>query len=112
MDVATVSVIFWLTVTPPPVPVTVTVEAPSAVLEVAAKVMVLLPLPGEAMLVGENFAVTLCGNPVMERAMADLNPFCAAVVILREIDPPGATVTLVPAGVNVNPGFRTVTEML
>jgi hypothetical protein len=40
----------------------------------AVSVTVLLPLPGDAIDAGENFAVTPFGKPVIESEIADLNP--------------------------------------
>ena len=48
--------------------------------EANVSVSLLVPLPGAAMLVGENVAVMPFGNPLMENAIAELNPFTALVV--------------------------------
>jgi len=91
-------------VTPPPVAVTVRVEAPAGAVEVADSVNVLLPLPGDAMLVGRKLAVTPLGTPLTDIEMADLNPALAAVVKVIGIEPPGATLAVVAVGVRVKPG--------
>ena len=82
-------------VTPPPAAVTVMVEVPAAAVEAATSVKVLLPAPGEAMLVGAKVAVTPAGTPVTDRATAELNPFTRAVVKVMGIDPPGVRLALV-----------------
>ena len=46
-----------------------------AVPEATERVSVLLPVPGEAILVGEKLAVTPEGSPVADKDIADLNPF-------------------------------------
>jgi hypothetical protein len=56
--------------------------------------MVLCPLPGAAMLVGANVAVTPLGRPDIESATAELNPVPATVVKVTGIDPPRATLSL------------------
>src|SRR5664279_699493 len=53
-------------VTPPPVAVTVSVKVPAGTVEPATSDKVLLPAPGEAMLTGENVAVTPAGSPLMD----------------------------------------------
>jgi hypothetical protein len=88
-------------VTPPPVAVTVKVEVPAAAVEAAARVKVLLPLPGDAILVGAKLAVTPAGTPVIDNATAKLNPFTPAVVNVMGVEPPGATLALAALGVNV-----------
>ena len=82
-------------VTPTPVAVTVSVKVPAGTVEPATSDIVLLPAPGEAMLVGENVAVTPAGTPVIERATGALNPFTLAVVKVMDADPPGTRVVLV-----------------
>ena len=82
-------------VTPPPEAVTVSMTVAAAAVEPAARVKVLLPAPGEAMLVGAKVAVTRAGTPVTDRATAELKPFTRAVVNVMGIDLPGATLALV-----------------
>ena len=82
-------------ITPPPDAVTVRVKVPGPAVEPAASVKVVLPAPGEAMLMGENVAVTPAGIPLMDRATGALNPFTRAVVNVMGIDPPGARLALV-----------------
>lgn len=98
-------------VTPPPVAVTVTVPAPEVAAEAALSVSVLLPPPGEAMLVGENAAVTPFGNPVTDRATAELNPLPAAVVKVKVLLLPIARVPLVGFAPRVKVGTITVKPM-
>jgi len=78
--------------------------------ETAVSVILLLPVPGEAMLVGENAAVTPFGNPLTETATAELNPFVTLVVKVSDVEPPGAMLTLEALSVNVKLG--TTTERL
>ncbi len=81
-----------------------------AVTAVAApvKVSVLLPLPGDAMLAGENAAVTPLGDPVTDRATAALKPVCPAVVNFRVAGVPTVSVLEVALGVSVKFGTSTV----
>ena len=71
------------------------------------KVSVLLPLPGDAMLAGENTAVTPFGNPVIVRATAALKPLCPAVVNVRVAGVPAVSVLAAALGVSVNEGTAT-----
>lgn len=68
---------------------------------VSVSVSVLLPLPGAAMLVGENAAVTLFGRPVTDSATAELNPLLVAVVSVILAGLPTTTLALVGLGVSV-----------
>lgn len=54
----------------------------------------LLPLPGDAIDAGANFAVTPFGNPVTDSDKADLNPFTVAVVNAKLAAPPEFAVAL------------------
>ena len=74
----------------------VTVEVPIAAVLLAAKVKVELPLPGAAIEVGLNVAVTPAGSPEAERATAELNPPLTVVetVAVREL----------PCGTDTLPG--------
>jgi len=91
-------------VTPPPVAVTVRVEVPAPTVEAAERVNVLLPLPGDAMLVGAKLPLTPVGSPLIDKATAALNPFTRAVVNVMGIEPPGATLAFVALGVSVKLG--------
>jgi hypothetical protein len=73
---------------PPPVAVMVSVNTPADVVEPTDSVKVLLPLPGDAMLVGAKRAVTPLGSPATARAMAALNPAPPAVVTVTGAEPP------------------------
>lgn len=95
-------------VMPPPVVVMVRVEVWAAAVEAAVSFSVLVPAPGDAMLVGAKVAVTPLGSPLMEKATAELKPFTRAVVKLMEADPPGATLALVALSVSVKLGAGTV----
>jgi hypothetical protein len=79
--------------TPPPVAVTVSVKVPAGTVEPATSDKVLVPAPGEAILTGENVAVTPAGTPLIDRATGALNPFTGAVVKVMGADPPGAKLT-------------------
>jgi hypothetical protein len=63
--------------------------------EVAVKVNVLAPVPGDAILGGAKLAVTPAGNPLADNATCDWNPFHTAVDSLIEAELPGATAALV-----------------
>lgn len=88
-------------VTPPPAAVTIRVETLAAADEAAEIVNVLLPLPGAAMAVGAKLAVTPVGSPVIENAIAALNPLPPLVVKVICTDLPGATLALEVLGDNV-----------
>ncbi len=79
-----------------------------AVVEAAASLSVLLPLPGAARLEGAKVAVIPTGAPLTDSAIAELNPFTRAVVKVICAEPPRATVALVVLGDSVNPGVNTV----
>ena len=93
---------------PPPVAVTVRVEVPVLAVDAAFKVSVLVPLPGEAMLVGANAAVTPLGRPLTDIVIADLNPFCRLVVAVTACEVPRGTVALASPSASVNVGPTTV----
>ncbi len=76
------------------------------------KVSVLLPLPGDAMLAGENAAVTPFGNPLIVRATAALKPVCAAVVKVRVEGVPAVSVLDVAFGVSVKLGAVMVSAIV
>jgi len=64
-------------VRPPPLAVIVRLYVPAVVPVAALSVSALLPVPGEAMLAGENVPVTPAGRPLTESATAERNPFKA-----------------------------------
>jgi len=72
-------------------------------------VIVLLPFPGAAMLVGAKRAVTPESIPLADRATAELKPFVVAAVSVIDVEPPRATLALVALGVSVKLGTTTVT---
>ena len=82
----------------------VRVEVPAAAVGAAARAKVLVPEPGEAMLVGEKVTVTPAGSPLMENVTAELKPLARAVVSVTGTAPPGATVALEELVERVNPG--------
>ena len=88
----TVRLIVCVLVRPPPVPFTVRVDVLPTALDAAFSVRRLDPLPGDAMLAGAKVAVTPLGIPVADSAIADLNPFSAAVETVTVVEPPAATV--------------------
>lgn len=91
----------------------VTVWLPVAALVVALKVTVELPAPGAAIEVGLNVAVTPEGNPLAERAIAELKPPATVVVIFDVPVLPRATVTVVGEAERVKlacTGAETVNE--
>jgi len=72
--------------------------------EAAVRVNVLLPLPGDVMLLGAKLAVTPFRSPLTDNATADWNPLSAAVDSLIAVEAPATTVALVILGVSVRPG--------
>ena len=88
---------------------TVRLQEPLVDPDAAASVNVLLPLPGDAILVGANVAVTPLGKPLTDNATCEWNPFNTAVDSVIGVEPPGATVTLVALGVSVKVGVNTDT---
>ena len=102
-----VTLMVWLCVTPSPVPLRVRVATPELAAELADSVSVLIPFPGEAMVAGENEAVTPFGNPDADNAIADLNPFTAAVATVNLVSVPAVTVALAALGVRLNVGTAT-----
>ena len=94
--------------TPPPDAVTVRFTVPLVAVDAALRVRVLRPLPGAAMLAGAKLAVTPFGRPLTDNVMGAANLLTADVVTVRDIDPPRATTTFVPASVSVQLGLITV----
>ena len=76
----------------PPFPSTVIGYVPAAVLEPTAIVIVELPPPGAAIVLGLKLTVVPLGAPVAERLMALLKPPLTVVVIVEVPLPPCATV--------------------
>ena len=91
-------------VMPPPTAEMVRVELPVEADEAAARVKVLEPLPGEAMLVGANVPVTPDGSPLTDNATAELNPFPPAVVIVIGVEEPAAKLALLALAESVRLG--------
>ena len=91
-------------VMPPPTAEMVRVELPVEADEAAARVKVLEPLPGEAMLVGAKVPVTPDGRPLTDNATAELKPFEPAVVIVTGVDEPTATLGLLALAESVRLG--------
>jgi hypothetical protein len=65
---------------------------------------VLVPVPGDAILVGAKLAVTPAGNEFADNATCDWNPFHTVVDSWIEAEPPGARVALAALGVRVKLG--------
>jgi hypothetical protein len=97
-------------ITPPPEPVTVSVKVPADAYEAAVRVNMLLPVPGDATLVGANLAVTPKGRPLTERPIAALNPLVAPVYTVTGIEPPLFKRTVTALSPNVKLGAITVSE--
>ena len=93
-----------LCVTPPPLRVSVTFEVPTIAVLSALKVKVELPLPGAAIEVGLNAAVTPVGNPATDSATPELKPPLTDVEIDVLLDPPCVTSTLVGEAVTAKSG--------
>jgi len=91
-------------VIPPPAAVMVRVELPIEADVVAARVKVLEPLPGEAILVGAKVPVTPDGRPLTDNATAELNPFPPAVVIVIGVEEPAAKLALLALAESVRLG--------
>ena len=68
----------------------------------------LLPAPGDAMVVGDNVAVTPVGAPVTDRVTAAANPFTLEVMTVSGIDPPRDKVACVPDSDSTKSGPITV----
>jgi len=80
---------------------------PTAVVPVAAKVKVELPLPGAGMLAGEKLPVTPVGSPETLSATAELKVVLPTLVKLRLPFPPGPTVSVVAEPLRVKDGANT-----
>lgn len=100
---STVSANGWVCTTPPPLAMIVTVAPPTVAPEATVNVRVLVPLPGEAKLPGDNFALTPLGNPLVDNITAALNPFWTAVLSVTDTFP-DARLALVGLAVSVKLG--------
>jgi hypothetical protein len=80
----------------------------SDALDAAISVSLLLPLPGDAMFVGANFAVSPFGRPLTASAIGDLNPFAALVLKENFVALPAVTVAFAEFAVSANVGTATV----
>ncbi|HSK42855.1 MAG TPA: hypothetical protein VLA83_03090 [Candidatus Binatia bacterium] len=90
--------------TPPPLALIVIVDVPAAAVLLADNVSVELPLPGAAMDVGLNAAVTPEGSPLAESDTAELKPPETVVEIVLEPLLPAATERLVGDALSVKLG--------
>ena len=70
----------------------------------AAKVSVLLPEPGEAIVVGANVAVKPDGSPLARKATEVLNEALPVVVSVTVVLAAGATVAELADALSVNDG--------
>ncbi len=89
--------------------VIVTVAEPTAAVLDAEKVRVLDPAPGAAMLAGAKLAVTPVGNPVAERATAELKPPEVVTAMLTGAVPERVTLTVDGVAVSPRPDAGAVT---
>ena len=64
-------------------------------------------MPGDEILVGENFAVTPLGNPLTDSATAALNPFIPTAFNVNVDEPPAVTLPLAEFAVMANVGTTT-----
>ena len=80
----------------PPDAVTVTVAVPFVAVDDPFNVIVLLPLPGAAIDVGANVAVTPFGRPLADSVTAAANPLLPVVATVNGIDPFRAIDTAAP----------------
>jgi len=103
----TVSDTVVVCVIPPPTPVTVIGYVPSAAPLSTVKVNVELPLPGAAIGLGANPAVTPLGTPVALSVIAELKPPLIVVVIVDVPDDPCATLTALGDAEIVKSGWVT-----
>lgn len=76
----------------------------------AVSVRLLVPLPGAAIVLVENAAVTPSGKPLAERATLALKPFTKEVVRVTELVPLGAMLVVAGLAVSVKLGVKTVSE--
>ena len=95
LGAGTVRLKVFVMVRVPAFAVIVTVEAPTTAVEPAVKVNVLCPEPGAAMLAGAKVDVTPLGSPLIDSAMAELNPVPPAVVTVMAVDAVRATLAVV-----------------
>jgi hypothetical protein len=91
-------------VIPPPVAVATRLTVPVVAVLLAAKVSVELPLPGAAIEVGLNVAVTPVGRAETDSETAALNPPLTLVEIVLLPELPWTTERLVGEALKVNAG--------
>jgi hypothetical protein len=89
---------------PPPLPVTVIVYVPTAVLDPTVIVIVELPAPGAAIVLGLKLSVVWLGAPDADRLIALLKPPLIVVVIVEVPLPPCTTVAEAGESVSVKLG--------
>lgn len=99
LGITTATPIVAARVNPPPVPLIVTVELLAVAVLAAMNVAVTGEL--EEMVVEENFTVTPAGNPVALSVGCELNAPCGTIVIVAELDVPGAIEMLETFGASV-----------
>ena len=97
----TVSVTVALCWIPPPLPVTVIGYVPASVFDPTVMVMVELPAPGAAMLLGLKLTVVPVGIPVADRLIVLLKPPLMVVVIVEVAALPCTTLSDAGAAVSV-----------
>ena len=83
-------------------------DVAAAALEAAARVSVLLPVPGGATLLGANVPVTPAGNPLTESDTAAENPFRTDVDTVIGVEPPILRVAFGPDKPRLKLGASTV----
>ena len=108
VDPTIVSVKDCVLVTPPPEAVIVSLVTLLRVPAVTFSAKVLVPLPGEAILVGAKVPVTPFGSPVTLSATGDLNPPETAVVKVMVVEFPAVTDELDALSVSVKVGIAMV----
>lgn len=77
---------------------------PAGAEEAADKVRVLVPAPGEAMVVEEKADVTPVGRVLTLNATAAVNPLTRVVVRVMGMEPPGTTLALAALAESVKLG--------
>lgn len=85
---------------------------PATALVAMLSLKLLAPLPGEAMLAGENVAVTPLGSPLIENAMADRNPPSALVARLRGVVLPVDAVSVEASARRLKLGLAATTRVI
>jgi hypothetical protein len=101
-----------VSVKPPPVPVIVIVWFPALAFLPTLTVIVEVPAPGAAMVLGLKLTASDCPSPVAVRVIAALKPPEILVVIVEVPELPGATVIAVGDALIVKLGVKIPVRLL